>query len=93
MLPPLPRFFADAAWCHMAAFLQKIGGEGWGERWMQRVVTIDANPRLYDLPWVVLDAGLANTVWQWNPVTTVSQVLSEIADFADTQGDWIGQSM
>jgi len=24
-------FFADAAWCHMAAFLQKIGGEGWGE--------------------------------------------------------------
>ena len=63
------------------------------ERWTQRVVTIDANPRPYDLPWVVLDAGLANTVWQWNPVTTVSQVLSEIADFADTQSDWIGQSM
>ena len=31
MLPPLPTFFADAAWCHMAAFLQKIGGEGRGE--------------------------------------------------------------
>jgi CDP-paratose 2-epimerase len=63
------------------------------ERWTQRTVTIDANPRPYDLPWVVLDAGLANIVWQWNPVTSVSQILSEIADFADTQSDWIGQSM
>jgi len=26
--PLSPDFFADAAWCHMAAFLQKIGGEG-----------------------------------------------------------------
>lgn len=60
---------------------------------MQRPVTIDANPRPSELPWVVLDAGLANTVWQWNPVTPVSQVLSEIADFADTQSDWIGQSL
>gem|GEM_PF-6706150 len=32
MLPPLPRFFADAAWCHMAAFLQKKLGERAGER-------------------------------------------------------------
>jgi hypothetical protein len=31
MLPPLRQFFADAAWCHMAAFLQKSGGEGRGE--------------------------------------------------------------
>ena len=29
--PLSPDFFADAAWCHMAAFLQKIGGEGRGE--------------------------------------------------------------
>ena len=31
MLPLSPDFFADAAWCHMAAFLQRIGGEGRGE--------------------------------------------------------------
>ena len=29
--PLSPDFFADAAWCHIAAFLQKIGGEGRGE--------------------------------------------------------------
>ena len=29
--PPLPPIFADAAWCDMAAFLQKLGGEGRGE--------------------------------------------------------------
>lgn len=63
------------------------------ERWGQRAVIIDANPRPYDLPWVVLDSSLANTVWQWNAASTVSQILGEIADFADTQSDWIGQSM
>ena len=30
-VPLSPRFFADAAWCDMAAFLQKLGGEGRGE--------------------------------------------------------------
>ena len=29
--PPLPPIFADAAWCDMAAFLRKLGGEGRGE--------------------------------------------------------------
>ena len=29
--PSPPIFFSDAAWCHMAAFLQKIVGEGRGE--------------------------------------------------------------
>ena len=62
------------------------------ERWTQRTVIIDANPRPYDLPWVVLDATLANTVWQWNPVTPVDQILHEIADFADTEADWISES-
>jgi len=28
MLPLSPKFFADSAWRHMAAFSQKIGGEG-----------------------------------------------------------------
>jgi CDP-paratose 2-epimerase len=60
------------------------------ERWTQRAVTIDAIPRPYDLPWVVLDATLANMVWQWNPVTSVSRILGETADFNDTQSDWIG---
>jgi CDP-paratose 2-epimerase len=63
------------------------------ERWTQRTVTIDANPWRYDLPWVVLDATPANMVCQWNPVTSVSRILGEIADFNDTQSDWIGHSL
>ena len=32
MLPPLPQFFADAAWRHMVAFSQKLGERAgvWG---------------------------------------------------------------
>ncbi len=62
------------------------------ERWGPRNVTVDASPRPFDLPWVVLDNSLARDTWDWQPQTTVDQVLNEIADFADTKTNWIGFS-
>jgi CDP-paratose 2-epimerase len=62
------------------------------ERWGHCTVVSDATPRAFDLPWVVLDHALATQVWDWTPQTTSHQILAEIADFADTQSDWIGFS-
>jgi len=62
------------------------------ERWGPRNVTVDSSPRPFDLPWVVLDNSLARDTWDWQPQTTVDQVLTEIADFADTKTNWIGFS-
>ncbi len=62
------------------------------DRWGPRDVTSDHTPRRFDLPWVVLDHSLATATWNWQPATPVNQILTEIADFADTQSDWIGLS-
>ena len=62
------------------------------DRWGAREVAADSSPRPFDLPWVVLDHRLASKTWDWKPETSVQQILTEIADFADQQSDWIGFS-
>ena len=62
------------------------------DRWGSRDVAADSTPRPFDLPWVVLDHSLATESWDWKPETSVQQILTEIADFADQQSDWIGFS-
>ncbi len=63
-----------------------------GERWGHREVLSDAKPRPFDLPWVVLDSSKALRLWDWQPATTVEQILSEIAEFADRNPNWIAFS-
>lgn len=60
-----------------------------GQRWNPTPVASDITPRPFDLPWVVLDHSLASETWGWEPKTTTEQVLDEIADFAETESDWI----
>jgi CDP-paratose 2-epimerase len=55
-------------------------------------VTSDSRPRKYDLPWVVLDASRAQSVWGWQPEMTTSQILEEIADHAGAHPDWLNVS-
>jgi len=62
------------------------------QRWGRRPVAVDSAPRPFDLPWVVLDHSLAAQTWGWQPESTLEQVLSEIADFAETHNHWIEQS-
>lgn len=61
-------------------------------RWGQRTVGTDSSPRPFDLPWVVLDHRLASAAWDWQPETSATEILSEIADFADAHPDWIDVS-
>lgn len=61
-------------------------------RWGKRQVMTDANPRPFDLPWVVLDHSLASQVWDWQPQVSLEHILSEIAEFADANPDWIALS-
>jgi CDP-paratose 2-epimerase len=44
--------------------------------------------RPFDIPWMVLDSALASQVWQWRPETKITEVLEEIAQFAETRNDW-----
>lgn len=44
--------------------------------------------RPFDIAWMVLDAAKAKQVWGWQPQTAIDEVLTGIADFAETQADW-----
>jgi CDP-paratose 2-epimerase len=50
-----------------------------------------AETRAFDIPWMVLDASLARSTWNWRPQTAIEQVLQEIADHADENPDWLAR--
>jgi CDP-paratose 2-epimerase len=50
----------------------------------QHTVASDPNPRPFDLPWVVLDSSRAEHMWNWRPVTSLPDVLEEIAGTVDS---------
>jgi CDP-paratose 2-epimerase len=59
------------------------------ERLGPREVVRDGTERPFDLPWVVLDAGLAARTWGWAPRTPRSVVLDAIAEHAAANPTWI----
>jgi CDP-paratose 2-epimerase len=59
------------------------------ERSFPHEVTSDANPRPYDLPWVVLDAALAGAEWGWRPERSREQILDEILLHAQANPRWL----
>lgn len=45
--------------------------------------------RAFDIPWMVLDSSLAETVWDWTPATTSGEILEEIARHAENHPAWL----
>ncbi|MGC9944260.1 MAG: NAD-dependent epimerase/dehydratase family protein [Verrucomicrobiota bacterium] len=58
-------------------------------RFGQHVVATDANPRPFDIPWMVLDSSLASKAWSWAPKIPLAQVLDEIAKHAEQNPNWL----
>lgn len=55
-------------------------------------VGADANPRAFDIPWIVLDHAKATRLWNWRPATSVSAILEEIAEHARRHPRWLETS-
>lgn len=53
--------------------------------------TVENDPaeRPFDLPWVVLDSGLARAVWNWYPSATSAVVFEETASHALQNPHWL----
>lgn len=45
--------------------------------------------RRFDIPWLVMDASLAEKTWGWRPQTTLVEIFSEIALHAEEHPDWL----
>jgi CDP-paratose 2-epimerase len=58
-------------------------------RFGKHSVASDANPRPFDIPWMVLDSSLAEKTWSWSPKIPLPQVLDEIARHAEQNPDWL----
>ena len=62
------------------------------DRFGAHSVASDPTPRLFDLPWVVMDSARAFERWQWQPSTPLPAILDEIADHALCHPDWLERS-
>ena len=62
------------------------------KRFGSTIVEQTNTERPFDIPWMVLDAQKANQVWNWEAMTSIEQILEEIAAFAETQKDWCALS-
>ena len=58
-------------------------------RFGQHAVASEAEPRPFDIPWMVLDSALAQKTWNWSPKTLLPQVLEEIARHAEQNPRWL----
>ncbi len=58
-------------------------------RFGKHSVATDANPRPFDIPWMVLDSSLAEKTWNWSPQILLPQVLDEIAAHAEQNPNWL----
>jgi CDP-paratose 2-epimerase len=59
------------------------------ERFGPHQVGIDSRERIYDIPWLVMDSSLARDVWEWQPETSLQDILEEIAAHAELNPEWL----
>ncbi len=63
------------------------------DRFGAHSVTEDGSDRAFDLPWVVLDHARASKQWEWQPQTSTSDILDEIAGHAEENPGWLARSL
>ena len=45
--------------------------------------------RPMDAPWIVMNSALARESWEWEPTTSLNEILNEIAMHAEQNPDWL----
>jgi CDP-paratose 2-epimerase len=58
-------------------------------RFGKHTVQSDANPRPFDIPWMVLNSSLAEKTWNWSPKILLPQILDEIAKHTEQNPNWL----
>jgi CDP-paratose 2-epimerase len=59
------------------------------ERFGPYEVTPDLQERRFDIPWMVLNSTRAGSIWNWKPRRSLFSILTEIADHAERNPDWL----
>ena len=61
-------------------------------RFSPHEVASDPKPRRFDVPWLVMDSQRARETWDWKPVTTLDEILNEIAEHAEAHPQWLSST-
>jgi CDP-paratose 2-epimerase len=59
------------------------------DRFGPHTVVAEEKARPFDIPWLVLDSSRARKSWDWTPNRSISSILTEIADHADANPNWL----
>jgi CDP-paratose 2-epimerase len=59
------------------------------DRFGQHAVGRNPSQRTFDIPWLVMDAALAQSIWGWQAQTPLAVILDEIARHAEQNPDWL----
>lgn len=63
---------------------------GWcSGRWGGREVAAIDGTRKYDVPWLLMDNLLASEIWDWQPRTSLEDILEEVAGHAEQHPMWL----
>jgi CDP-paratose 2-epimerase len=86
--PDAPRVLNVSGGSSHSASLQQLSA--WcAERFGPHPVATEVKERPFDVPWLVLDSGLAARTWGWKPQTPLAAIWTEIADHADKNPNWL----
>jgi len=58
-------------------------------RFGPHAVSPQAEPRRFDIPWLVLDSARARDQWGWTPESSRQSIVEEIARHAEAHPDWL----
>ena len=58
-------------------------------RYGEHPVAADPQPRRFDIPWLIMNSGLAEATWNWQPTLSLAQILLEIALHAERHPQWL----
>lgn len=59
------------------------------DRWGEHAIASDPAARPYDVPWMVLNAKLAGESIGWTPTISLEAILTEIAEHAEANPNWL----
>jgi CDP-paratose 2-epimerase len=62
------------------------------QRFGAHPIATQAEPRPFDIPWMVLDSTKTERVWNWRPQTPTLHILEEIAAHAEAHPGWLDLS-
>jgi CDP-paratose 2-epimerase len=62
------------------------------ERFGAHLPKADPRPRTYDIPWMIMDSGQAQSDFNWTVQTPIESILEQIAQHAEQNPDWLERS-